>query len=533
METMERLQRENIAVSASYAGRPGNGSCRLAFHPRADIHKLYYRCSQLKAAKAPNFTGISPLSDLAFDNDEPTGLDLHGVDAPVSSGAGESSSRQHDVVPEEDVLVSVKDLAPVNKKKKKKQSKPESTTRQPPPVQLAARSSSSRSPSSSPHSRSIRQASPEQFVTSGPAFSSDCYRRQSSNASRGSVSQTSALAASDSPRDASSSKAFSREPAQMNVQQISETVNNPTWGGMDEWGSTARSWTTLRGSTSTDASASSDLLGLALYHDGTTNSSQQSFQKSVDHARISKETHHAGYSQPSHSASLYDQHQYRRQQQEQQQRPVDLARRYSEALLRYHAEAPVNSMAHGRRATFDDPSRMPYSHTQAGPIQLDQSMVGRSLDDNMTIASYNGWMNPWQGNGSDHMNASQNLFEQNMNQMHSQAATSQHQPIPPPTPVMFMQHSQAVRPDAQEQSQQIPTQAAYQAKALAGVAPGLKSAAHGGMMPFTENLTPIDGLGPLGELRLVVFALHSEGKNTYRLTYILQQYRQPVSTQLS
>jgi hypothetical protein len=518
METMERLQRENIAVSASYAGRLGYGDYRLAFRPRADIHKLYYRCSQLKAAKAPNFTGISPLSDLAFDNDEPTGLDLHGVVAPVSSGAGESSSRQHDVVPEEDVLVSVKDLSPVNKKKKK-QSKPESTTRQPPPVQSAARSSSSRSPSSSPHSRSIRQASPEQFATSGPAFSSDCYRRQSSNASHGSVSQTSALAASDSPRDASSSKAFSREPAQMNVQQITETINNPTWG-MGEWGSTTRSWTTPRGSTSTDASTSSDLLGLALYLDGTTNLLQQSCQQSLDHASISKETHYAGYVQPSHSASLFDQPQYRQQQEEQQQRPpVDLARKYSEALLRYHAEAPVNSMAHGRRATFDDPSRMPYAQTQAGPVQLDQSMVGRSLDDNMNSASYNGWMNPWQGNGSDYMNASQHHFEKNMNQMYYQASTSQHQPIPPPTPLMFMQPSQAGPPNAQEQSQQLPTQAAYQAKAFAGVAPGLKSAAHGGMMPFTENLTPIDGLGPLGQLRLVVDALYSKDKITYRSTY--------------
>lgn len=228
----------------------------------------------MKAAKAPNFTGVPPLSDLAFDNDESTGLDPPGVDASVSSGAGESSGRQHDVVPEEDVLVSVKDLAPVNKKKKK-QSKPESTTRQPSPAKPAAHTSSSRSPSSSPHSRSLKQASPEQFVTSGPTFSSDCYRRQSSNASHGSISQTSALAASDSPRDASSSKAFSREPAQMNVQQVTETINNPTWG-MGEWGSTTRSWTMPRGPTSTDASASSDLLGLALYLDGTTNLLQQS-----------------------------------------------------------------------------------------------------------------------------------------------------------------------------------------------------------------------------------------------------------------
>jgi hypothetical protein len=318
----------------------------------------------------------------------------------------------------------------------------------------------------------------------------------------------------------------------MNVQQVTETINNPTWG-MGEWGSTTRSWTTPRGSTSTDASTSSDLLGLALYLDGTTNLSQQSSQQSLDHASISKETHHAGYAQSSYSAGLYDQHQYQRQQEEQQQqRPVDLARKYSEALLRYHAEAPVNSMAHGRRATFDDPSRMPYSQTQAGPVQLDQSMVDRSLDDNMISASYNGWMNPWQGNGFNHMNASQGHFEQNMNQMYSQALASQHQPLPPPTPVMFMQPSQAGPPHAQEQSQQLPTQAAYQAKAFAGVAPGLKSAAHGGMMPFTENLTPIDGLGPHGESRLVVVALQSKDKITYRSTYV-QKYRQPVSTQLS
>jgi hypothetical protein len=47
----------------------------------------------------------------------------------------------------------------------------------------------------------------------------------------------------------------------------------------------------------------------------------------------------------------------------------------------------------------------------------------------------------------------------------------------------------------------------------------LKSAAHGGMMPFTENLTPIDGLGPLGQLRLVVDALYPKDKITYRSTY--------------
>ena len=35
---------------------------------------------------------------------------------------------------------------------------------------------------------------------------------------------------------------------------------------------------------------------------------------------------------------------------------------------------------------------------------------------------------------------------------------------------------------------------------FAGVAPGLKSDAQGGIMPFAGVITPIDGLGPLGEL---------------------------------
>jgi hypothetical protein len=94
------------------------------------------------------------------------------------------------------------------------------------------------------------------------------------------------------------------------------------------------------------------------------------------------------------------------------------------------------------------------------------------------------------------MNASQTPLEENMHQIYSRALTWRQ------------------RPHRQQQSQQLPIQADHQAETFAGVAPGLKSAAHGGTMPFTQNLTPIDGLGPFGESRLAVVAL------LHRLTYV-------------
>ena len=446
----------------------------------------------MKAAKASNFTGIA-LSDLAFENNESTGLNLPAVDAHSPQEVGDPNGRQHDIVPEEEVLASVQDLAPVNRRKEK-QSNPNSATRQPPNAKLAAHSPF-RSPLSSPYSRSVRRAFPEQFATSGPIDSSDCYRRQSSDVSHGSVSQTSALAASNTPRDVSSSGASLREPTHMSVEQVTETINNATWA-TGELGSSTRSSTTPRGSTSTDTSASSDPLA-TFYLESTTNTSQQSIQQSIDHARVPKEMHHGWAAQPPCSVGLYDQHQHQRQKEEQQQQqPVDLARKYSEALLRYHAQAPANPMAYGQRTAFDDPSRMSYGQTQAGAAQRDQLMVGRSLNDNIISASYNGWMNPWQGNGPDYMNASQTSLEQNMHQMYSRALAPQQ------------------RPHRQQQAQQPSIQADHQAETFAGVAPGLKSAAHGGIMPFTQNLTPIDGLGPLGESKLAVVAL------LHRLTYV-------------
>ena len=280
----------------------------------------------------------------------------------------------------------------------------------------------------------------------------------------------------------------------MNVEQVTEIIDNPILG-TGEWGSSSRSWTTPRGSTSTDASVSSDPLA-AFYLEGTTNTSQQSIQQSVDHARVFKETHHAWAAQPPCSVGLYDQHQHQRQQEEKQQQPVDLARRYSEALLQYHAKPFVNPMAHGQHTTFDDSSRMPYGQIQAGAAQLDQSMVGRSLNDNIISASHNGWMNFWEGIGPDYVNAAQTPLEQNIHQMYSRALAPQQ------------------RPHRQQQSQQLPIRAGHQDTTFAGVAPGVKSEAHGGIMPFTGNLTPIDGLGPFGESRLAAAAL------LHRLTYV-------------
>lgn len=286
----------------------------------------------------------------------------------------------------------------------------------------------------------------------------------------------------------------------MNVEQATETINNPTWG-TGEWGLTTRSWTTPRGSTSTDASASSDLAALVLFLDGMTNTSQQLPQQSVDQDRFSKDTHHAGFPQPPYTASLYDQQQQQRQKQHQQ-RSFDPVRKYSEALRRYHAEAPVSPMVHVPCATVDDPMRRLYDQTQAGAVQVDQSMPGRSLDDNMASASHNAWMSPWQWNGNGWIDTSRIPLEQNMKQAYRQLQAS-HQSIPQPTSVTSTQPSQAGWPAVQEQSQQLPNQAAYQAKMFAGVASGLKSEAHGGMMPFAGSLTPIDVLGPLGESSLV------------------------------
>ncbi|KAG7566976.1 hypothetical protein FFLO_01235 [Filobasidium floriforme] len=212
MEMMERLQRENIA---------------------------------LKAAKAPGLTGISPLGNLALGNvDNSTASDQPDVQASDAQRVP-SGSRQHDPGAGEEVLVSINDLASVsneaqkkskiqNKAKKKTQIKSATTRRRSAdtgPFATAIAPLSSRLPSTvSPHSRSIRPEHHEQMENSGPAYPSGYQRRQSSNTSHGSVSQTSVLAAADFPKAISPSGITSPVSAQSRpVEQLIETINNPSW----------------------------------------------------------------------------------------------------------------------------------------------------------------------------------------------------------------------------------------------------------------------------------------------------------------
>lgn len=190
-------------------------------------------------------TGISPLGNLALGNvDNSTASDQPDVKASDAQRVP-SGSRQHDPGAGEEVLVSINDLASVsneaqkkskiqNKAKKKTQIKSATTRRRSAdtgPFATAIAPLSSRLPSTvSPHSRSIRPEHREQMENSGPAYPSGYQRRQSSNASHGSVSQTSVLAAADFPNAISSSGITSPVSAQSRpVEQLTETINNPSW----------------------------------------------------------------------------------------------------------------------------------------------------------------------------------------------------------------------------------------------------------------------------------------------------------------
>lgn len=257
----------------------------------------------------------------------------------------------------------------------------------------------------------------------------------------------------------------------------------------------------------TDSSVPADVVTFALSLNGTIASSHQLHRQSLDQAMFSDGSHQAGLPHSPFTAGLYDQHQHDpRQQHQNQHRPIDPARKYSEALLRYHAEAPISSSAHGRRATVGDPSSMTYPQSPVEFDRMKHCRAGHSLDDTQAFARPEqiGWMNTWRWLGTSYMNAFGMPLEQNMNEMYTQQApASLQQPVPSPTPVMFMQPPQAGNTNPLERSQQPPNQAEYQAKLFAGAAQGLKSDAHGGIMPFTQNLTPIDGVGPLGESRVV------------------------------
>jgi len=232
---MERLQRENIAVGVSIVFLSIRRCVQIENRTPARLHENFNSLRdgfQLKAAKAPNLSGVSPLEP--FDNlallQSPDVLDLAEMDHHEARRPGESSTPQPPadrINNDEDVLVSVNEVGPINNKKKRKQSA--SSSRRTSTIS-PAQSSSRCSPG---HSRSPKSATPLEGQQSQMAFTagpSSYSRRQSSHTSQASVSQTSVLAAHASPMRMSFSGALPQIGPTSNAEQVTEIINNPTWG---------------------------------------------------------------------------------------------------------------------------------------------------------------------------------------------------------------------------------------------------------------------------------------------------------------
>lgn len=225
---------------------------------------------------------------------------------------------------------------------------------------------------------------------------------------------------------------------------------------------------------------------------------------SFDQARAMEGMQSTGWSQPFPVPACSYPQQPQPQQMPPQPQPQHsesiLARRYSQALRRYHAEAPISPTAPSTvplRAdsmgsiTFDAPI------DRSGQYQPDPQQHGfLDAQNKMPFANNNGWMNAWQWGGNQSAGTSRIPPGCDMNQNYPQTTIPQHHQVSTSVPPdRYHQPLQGQQRDAP----QIFDMATYQAKMFANVAPGLKSEANGGMMPFEGVITPIDGLGPLGE----------------------------------
>ena len=396
---------------------------------------------------------------------------------------------------EEDILVSVNDLA--------------ERARVPSRAGSSSSSSTVISPIATAPSGNKNHKKPV-IRKSKKTVSDKASLRKLSSRSGGSISQTSSvLAASTSPRQMSSDNFDTvPEPRRRRATagdgvRVTEVINNPTWG-MNEYLPPVLPKSTIPMIDSTGGHDSAlEISGIS----PTSPISPGNFNSGeVNLAQMHQQQQQSYYqppllqNDPQQWSVQQGQDAMRMHHQEQPDRDdkLKLARRYSEALQRHHAGPLMGQL---RASSISSPIEADRPHTAETAKAPNQGVFAFN---DMGLVN-GGVFNAWQWNGQGYADGQRIPFSKDGMDVDMRGATDRQsfqvevrQPI---TAIGQAGNDGRMPSSSLPPANQLPQgiqSAPPQMKAFADMIPGLKNESNGTIMPFTGVLTPIEGLGPLG-----------------------------------